>query len=49
MATSGYCDSWVVPNGYVTNQGTSYAGAFYRLHWESVYVSPGVTQVNWRL
>jgi hypothetical protein len=41
---SGYCDSWASTNGDSTG-----GGAFYRLHWSSEYVSPGVTRVNWSL
>ena len=41
---SGYCDSWVSTNGDSTG-----GGAFYRLHWSSTYVSPGVTRVDWSL
>ena len=42
MATSGYVDSWV------SNHSTG-SGAFYRWHWESSYVSPGVTKISWKL
>ena len=49
MATNGIAKSWTVPNGYVTNEGNSYAGAYYSWEWESSVKSPGVTTVTWKL
>lgn len=49
MATSGIAKSWVVPNGRVTDEGNSYAGAYYSWEWTSAVKSPGVTTVTWKL
>lgn len=49
MASSGIIKSWVVPSGYTTSDGNSYAGAYFSFEWTATKKSAGVTTVSWSL
>lgn len=49
MAMSGTITSWVVPEGYKTNDNNSYAGAHYSFEWTAKKKSAATTTVSWKL
>ena len=46
---SGVVKSWITPSGSITQDGKSYAGAYWSFEWSSSKVSAGVTKIDWVL